>query len=343
MLHQSLPPEDAKSRRSVANALTGAERAAALTQRLLAFSRRQPLEPKPVDINRLIGDMTDLLRRTLGETIKVRTDLELDIPTALADVNQLENALLNLAINARDAMPEGGHLEVATGVVEVDEASANEAKLAPGTYVRIAVKDDGIGMSPEVVKRAVEPFFTTKEVGQGTGLGLSMVYGFARQSGGDLSLRSVEGQGTTIELFLPRSTAAAQVNAASGPSMLPRGRGEVILVCEDDADVRQFSIETLAELGYQVVEARDADAALAKLAGPDRVDLLFTDVVLPGGKTGADLAREARELRPGLSILLTSGYARSALDDVDVSPAFEMIAKPFSVERLAQRLRHMLD
>ena len=343
MLQQSLPPDDAKSRRSIANALTGAERAAALTQRLLAFSRRQPLEPKPVDVNRLIGDMTDLLRRTLGETIKVKTELELDTPTALADVNQLENAILNLAINARDAMPDGGHLEVATGVLEVDAGCGQQSRLAPGTYVRISVKDDGVGMSPDVVKRAVEPFFTTKEVGQGTGLGLSMVYGFARQSGGDLALRSVEGQGTTIELFLPRSTAAAHVRAATGPSFLPRGRGETILVCEDDDDVRQFSTETLTELGYNVIEAHEAKAALATLAGAARIDLLFTDIVLPGGKTGADLAREARELRPGLSILLTSGYARSALDHVEVAPAFEMIAKPFSVERLAQRLRQLLD
>jgi len=343
LLQRSLPDER-RWQRSVANALTGTERAAALTQRLLAFSRRQPLDARAVDVNRLIEDMIELLHRTLGETIEIGTRLAADIPNAHVDENQLENAILNLAINARDAMTEGGELDIETGFVDLDERAAmllDDAK--PGRYVRITVRDNGKGMSNDVLGRAIEPFFSTKEVGQGTGLGLSMVYGFAKQSGGHLALSSTEGQGTTIELYLPCSSALAAVRHYRAQADLPNGHGERILVCEDDDDVRQFSSETLQELGYEVVEARDAAEAIDALRDQDRIDLLFTDIVLPGGKTGADLAREARSVQPDLKVLFTTGYARSALDGDDASAAIELLPKPFGIEDLAKRLRMMLD
>ena len=345
MLRHSLPLEQHKWHRSVSNALTGTERAAALTQRLLAFSRRQPLRAKAVDLNVMIREMGELLHRTIGETIEIETVLEEGLRAAQVDENQLENAILNLAINARDAMPDGGRLRIETSSAQIDEDYAStHPDAAPGSYVRVAVIDSGTGMSPEVLARAVEPFFTTKEVGRGTGLGLSMVYGFVSQSGGYLNVRSVEGEGTSIELFLPFARESAELGSAdSAISELRRGRGETILVCEDDEDVRDFSTTTLRDLGYGVREASDAAEALAALQETDDIDLLFTDVVLPGGLNGAELAREARELRPGMKILLTTGYARSALDDADVEAGLELISKPFSVERLAIRLRQLLD
>ena len=345
MLRHSLPPEQEKWQRSVANALTGTERAAALTQRLLAFSRRQPLRSKAVDLNLMITDMRELLHRTIGETIEIETALEDGLLAAQVDENQLENAILNLAINARDAMPDGGRLRIETSSAQVDEKyAASHPDAAPGSYVRVAVIDTGSGMSPDVLARAVEPFFTTKEVGQGTGLGLSMVYGFVKQSGGYLDVHSVEGKGTSIELFLPpaRNRPDDSVDS-SAIAELRRGHGETILVCEDDEDVRDFSTATLRELGYVVHEARNAAEAMDVLEQADHVDLLFTDVVLPGGANGAQLAQNARKLRPDLKVLLTTGYARSALDDTELEPALELISKPFSVERLAIRLRQLLD
>jgi len=345
LLQRSLPPEEKKWHRSVANALTGTERAASLTQRLLAFSRRQPLDPKPVDVNGMIDEMIELFHRTLGETIVIETKLDPEVPAARADPNQLENALLNLAINARDAMPGGGRLEIATDKLRVEKEAEQFTEASPGDYVRISVSDTGCGMSPDVLSRAIEPFFSTKEVGQGTGLGLSTVYGFVKQSGGNLLLTSKEGEGTRAEILLPVSTMAA--GAESGPHTrpeLPRGNGERILVCEDDEDVRSFSLETLRDLGYEVVEAPDAESALSALRENGGVDLLFTDIVLPGGKTGADLAREAKALQPDLKVLFTTGYARSALDgqDRDVR-VVEVLRKPFGVDALATRLRTMLD
>ena len=345
MLRHALPADQPKWNRFVANALTGTERAAALTQRLLAFSRRQPLDAKPVDVNVMILEMGELIHRTIGETIQIETALDHGLSAAQVDENQLENAILNLAINARDAMPGGGRLRIETSSAQVDERyAALHPEAAPGAYVRVAVSDTGTGMSPEVLARAVEPFFTTKEVGQGTGLGLSMVYGFVRQSGGHVNIRSVEGEGTTIELFLPRAADEPQQESGNGRAeRLRRGRGETILVCEDDADVRDFSTTTLRDLGYQVLEARDAAEALAVLEQQEDVDLLFTDVVLPGGTNGAELARAARRLRPALKVLLTTGYARTALDDSDGTATPELISKPFSVERLGTRLRQLLD
>jgi len=345
LLERTIPPDEPKLRRSVTNALTGTERAAALTQRLLAFSRRQPLDPKPLDVNRMIEDMIELLHRTLGETVLIETSLSQDIPSALVDGNQLENAILNLAINARDAMPGGGRLEISTALADLDSAAARlQADATPGQYVRIAVRDSGEGMSAEILSRAVEPFFSTKAVGQGTGLGLSMVYGFAKQSGGHLVINSVEGEGTTIELYVPRSSQAAEARSArQEQSELPAGKGERILLCEDDADVRLFSSETLSELGYEVIEAGDADGALEAMRSHGPIDLLFTDIVLPGGRTGADLAREARALQPDLRVLFATGYARSALEErQDPASGIELLLKPFGVEALATKIRAIL-
>ena len=346
LLQGAIPADEPKWQRSIVNALTGTERAAALTQRLLAFSRRQPLDARPVDINQMIADMIELLHRTLGETIVIETRLASDVPTALVDANQLENAILNLAINARDAMSRGGVLEISTDIAELDSsAAAASADASPGRYVRITVGDTGEGMSPEVLSRAVEPFFSTKEVGQGTGLGLSMVYGFAKQSGGHLVVNSVESEGTTIELYVPCSSEVAEPRADKRErSELPAGKGERILLCEDDPDVRRFSSETLADLGYEVIEAHDADSALHALRNSKPIDLLFTDIVLPGGRNGADLAREARLLQPDLKVLFATGYARSALEErQDRGSGLALLLKPFGVEELATKLRTMLD
>lgn len=344
LLQQSLPAEEPKWNRAVRHAITGAERAAALTRRLLAFSRRQPLAPCAVDLNRLVADMSELLRRTLGETVRVDMDLSADAAVAEVDPNQLENSILNLAINARDAMPEGGLVTIATGSMEIGEEFLRlHPDAVEGNYVRLTVSDTGEGMNPDVLVRAVEPFFTTKEVGRGTGLGLSMVYGFVRQSGGYFDLGSELGRGTSVDLYLPAATRDVEADLEPEPIDLPHGNGETILLCEDDHDVRRFSAESLAELGYRVVEAADADAALDCLREVAPVDLLFTDVVLPGGKNGADLAREAREVQPGLRVLFTTGYARSALDDTAIEGGVEVLPKPFSVQELAQRIHQMLQ
>lgn len=345
ILQRAVPNGDAKLMRAVANAMSGTERAAVLTKRLLAFSRRQPLDPRPIDVNRLILDMTELLHRTLGETIVIETRLSGEIPNALVDGNQLENAIINLSINARDAMPRGGRLHITTGVAELDSHYVRDNPEAePGRYVRIEVRDYGEGMSEDVRSRAVEPFFSTKEVGHGTGLGLSMVYGFVRQSGGHLILNSKEGSGTTVELYLPSSERAAQTSfRREREEELPRGRGERVLLCEDDDDVRFFSREALRDLGYEVIEARDAASATAALTEYGRVDLLFTDVVLPGGETGADLARSARKIQPNLKVLFTTGYARSALDsERRRGKSLELLLKPFGIEELAKKVRQML-
>ncbi|HEY4070794.1 MAG TPA: GAF domain-containing protein [Sphingomicrobium sp.] len=344
LLQRSVRDMEPRLQRPVTNALTGTERAAALTQRLLAFSRRQPLDPRALDVNRMIADMIELLHRTLGETVVIETRLSDDIPSAHVDGNQLENAILNLAINARDAMPRGGVLEIATGFAELDSAAAElHPDATSGQYVRIAVRDTGEGMSAEVLSRAVEPFFSTKEVGQGTGLGLSMVYGFAKQSGGHLLIESVEGEGTTVELFVPRSAETAQARQAREQAELPTGQGERILLCEDDEDVRRFSSETLSDLGYEVIEASDAASALDAMRQSGRVDLLFTDIVLPGGRTGADLAREARALQPDLKVLFATGYARSSLEErQEPGSSIELLLKPFGVEALAMKIRDIL-
>ena len=347
ILGRNLPEEAERLRRATDNAMRGAERAAILTQRLLAFARRQPLAPKPVDLNKLISSMTDLIHRTLGETVEVRTALADGLWWVEVDPNQLENSILNLAVNARDAMPDGGRLVIETANVRLEEGASPVGDGAAGPCVALRVSDSGSGMDAATVERVFEPFFTTKDVGKGTGLGLSMVYGFARQSGGHVRITSEPGKGTEVAMYFPRlAVSAAEAEGAEEAGPVPSaGREETILVCEDDADVRLYSAEVLRELGYEVLEAEDGAAALRLLeAGDGKVDLLFTDVVLPGGMTGEAVAERARALHPALPVLFTTGYARNALVHRGrVDPGIELLTKPFTYADLATRVREMLD
>jgi CheY-like chemotaxis protein len=324
-------------------AMTSANRAAALTHRLLAFARRQPLIPKSVDANALVVSLEDLLRRTIGETLDLDIAAAPDLWCTLCDPNQLESALLNLAINARDAMPDGGHLEIATRNVRVDAINADAPALTPGDYICISVSDTGTGMSPEVVARAFDPFFTTKPIGQGTGLGLSMIYGFARQSNGHVSIDSRLGVGTAVKLYLPRHEGDA---AARDADPLKGGQhiaaGEAVLVVEDEPVVRSVIIEMLRDEGYRVLEAVDGPSGLRVLRETPQIDLLVTDVGLPG-MNGRQLADQARETRPDLKILFITGYAESvAMAKGFLLPGMEMITKPFDLDNLSRRIRAMV-
>ncbi|HWK42538.1 MAG TPA: ATP-binding protein, partial [Croceibacterium sp.] len=340
--------DDPRTERSLENALKGAERAAALTQRLLAFSRRQPLAPKAIDLDRLVAGMSDLLQRALGEMVRLEIVTNPGLWGTEADPNQLESAILNLALNARDAMPNGGELVIETANVQLDEGyAAREAEVPPGQYVMVAVTDTGTGMSPEIVDHAFEPFFTTKEVGKGTGLGLSMVYGFVKQSGGHVKIYSEEGHGTTIKVYLPRLLGdhmSAEPRADRSRNVEGSPRQELVLVVEDDDDVRAYTIESMQELGYRVLEAHDGPSALRQIRqqeGP--IDLLFTDVVMPG-MSGRELAEEARLIQPSLRVLYTSGYTRNAIvHGGRLDPGVEMIMKPFTFEALAAKVRDMID
>ena len=338
---------NARLERNISNALTGSERAAVLTQRLLAFSRRQPLTPKPTDPNKLVTGMSDLLHRSLGETISVETVLGAGVWRIEIDPNQLENAILNLAVNARDAMEDGGKLTIETANTHLDRAYvAENSEVLPGQYVAICVTDTGVGMDADTIARAYEPFFTTKEVGKGTGLGLSMVYGFVKQSGGHVKIYSESGEGTTVKIYLPRMTGDAAEDEEDGAVPVPEGDGrETILVCEDDHDVRAYTVEVLRDLGYRVVEAVDGAAALHQLEDRDgQIDLLFTDIVLPNGMNGEALAKQARAIRPELKVLFTTGYARNAMmHQGRLDPGVELITKPFAYAELAARVRDMLD
>jgi CheY-like chemotaxis protein len=325
-------------------ALGSAERAAALTHRLLAFSRRQSLDSRAIDINALVGSMEELLRRTLGERIQVTLDLAADAWTAVGDTNQLESAILNLAINARDAMPDGGRLTIGTENAHFTERLADEhAEVAAGDYIRITVRDTGAGMAPQVVRRAFEPFYTTKPIGQGTGLGLSMVYGFAQQSKGHVTIASELGIGTVVTLYLPRYEDTPTTDAIEGPTEAPRGAGEVVLVIEDDATVRQLVVEVLTELGYTAIEARNGDEAVAILKSPQTLDLMVSDVGLPG-LNGREIATIAREHRPALQILFMTGYAADATDRPNfLGPGMDLILKPFSMDAIAVRIRGIIE
>jgi PAS domain S-box-containing protein len=323
-----------------------AERGAELTRRLLAFSRRQVLEPAVIDVNQLIGDMDGLLRRTLGEHVEIDVSLADDLWPVRVDPAQLESALLNLAINARDAMPEGGKLTIETTNAHLDkDYAAHHAEVTAGDYVLIAVADTGVGMPPEVMGRIFEPFFTTKEVGKGTGLGLSMVYGFVKQSGGHVKAYSEKGYGTVMKVYLPR-TAPASITTAPRRAVdatLIAGH-ETILVVEDDPEVRQTAVALLGELGYRVVEAENGPAALELLNARADIDLLFTDVVMPGGMKGSELAREALKRRPGLKVLYTSGYTENgAFHGGMVASGSAFISKPLQLQELAVKVRAALD
>jgi CheY-like chemotaxis protein len=290
--------------------------------------------------------MSELLHRTLGETVEVEAVLAPRLWTVEADPNQLENAIINLAINARDAMPDGGKLTIETQNTHLDHTyAARNPEVAIGQYAMICISDTGVGMDPETAAKAVEPFFTTKEVGKGTGLGLSMVYGFVKQSGGHIKIYSELGEGTTVKMYLPRLLGEVEEQTEDTDVGAVESQGEEsILVCEDDEDVRAYSAEVLRELGYRVLEAADGRAALALLEANGRVDLLFTDVVLPGGMTGSVLAKEAAKLQPGIKTLFTTGYARNAIvHHGRLDAGVDLLTKPFSYADLAARVRDILD
>ena len=334
-----------RAERALNNALAGAEKAAQLTQRLLAFSRRQPLNPRAVDANKLLVSMSDLLTRSLGENIELETISGAGLWMIEADVSELEATLLNLALNARDAMPGGGKLTVETSNAYLDdEYCRHHTGVSPGQYVLIAVSDNGAGMSAATIERAFEPFFTTKEAGKGTGLGLSQVYGFTKQSGGHIKIYSELGEGTTIKLYMPRYHGEETEILSDDPaSSSERGQGETILVVEDDDGVRQYAAEILRDLNYRIIEAKDSASALRLLDADKKFDLLLTDVVLPG-KNGRELADEVARRRPGTKIIFMTGYSRNAIvHHGRLDRGTELISKPLTEGVLARKIRQVLD
>ena len=331
--------------RYVSAAQGAAKRAAALTHRLLAFSRRQTLDPKPTNVNKLASEMEELIRRTVGPQIKLETVAAGGLWTTLVDPNQLENALLNLCINARDAMPDGGKITIETANKWLDDRAARERDLPPGQYISLCVSDTGTGMTPEVIEKAFDPFFTTKPIGMGTGLGLSMIYGFVRQSGGQVRIYSEVGQGTTICLYLPRHYGQAEdVDAPDRLADVAHdGQGRTVLVVDDEPLVRMLIAEVLEELGYAVVEAADGPAGLKVLQSNARLDLLITDVGLPGGMNGRQLADAARAQRADLKVLFITGYAENAvLNHGHLEPGMHIMTKPFAMDALANKLQELM-
>ena len=321
-----------------------AKRAAALTHRLLAFSRRQTLDPKPTDVNALVGGLEELVRRTVGPQIKVEIDAETGVWSVLVDPNQLENALLNLCINARDAMPDGGRLVVSTANFTLDGDAARTQELPPGAYVALGVADTGTGMAPDIIERIFDPFFTTKPLGQGTGLGLSMIYGFARQSGGQVAVVSEVGRGTKMTLLLPRSFGRAEREAEVPDTMsAATDGGETILVVDDEPTVRMLIVEVLGELGYHALVAPDGPSGLEILRSSTAIDLLVTDIGLPGGMNGRQLADAGRALRSGLRVLFITGYAEAAvLGGAPLEAGMRVLPKPFAMEALGGLVKEML-
>ncbi len=327
------------------NAAQGAgRRAASLTQRLLAFSRRQTLDPKPTDVNRLVAGMEELLRRTVGGTAQIEVVGAAGLWTANIDAGQLENALLNLCINARDAMPDGGRITIETANKWMDERAARERDMMPGQYLSLCVTDTGCGMTPETIERAFEPFYTTKPIGEGTGLGLSMIYGFARQSGGQVRIYSEEGQGTTICLYLPRHLGEAEPMPEEAIAAAVEGAtGQTVLVVDDEATIRHLIDEVLDEVGYTVIGAADGASGIKVLQSGARVELLITDVGLPNGMNGRQVADAARALRPGLKVLFITGYAENAaVGNGHLEPGMELLTKPFSMEALKVKVGEMM-
>jgi len=342
---RALGSAHANLQRSIANAMRGARRAATLTHRLLAFARRQPLNPEVLDLNKYLPGVAEFLQRSLGETIEIEVSGAPGLWPIEVDVAQLESTLVNLAINARDAMPGGGKLTVEAFNQALDHHYCrSNPEMSPGQYVLLCVSDTGEGMTPDVLARAFEPFFTTKEIGQGTGLGLSQIYGFVKQSGGNVKVYSEPGQGTTVKMYFPRSAEQADRAEDDYGLLLGNAEQETILVVEDDKDLRAFLVETLRDLNYRAIGALDATAALALLEQPDiRIDLIVTDVVMPG-MNGRELSKRARELRPKLKVLFMSGYSPNAVVhqgrvDIDV----QLIQKPISLQDLSVRIREMLD
>jgi len=330
--------------RYVEMARVSGQRAASLTHRLLAFSRRQALVPRRVSLNVVIAGMAEMLHRTLGEHVRLDLRLDPELWPAYTDANQFENSLLNLAINARDAMPGGGTLTIETANARLDgHCARGHDDIAPGDYVEVGVSDTGAGMPPETLARALDPFFTTKPIGQGTGLGLSMIYGYAKQSEGHLTLWSEEGRGTTAKLYLPRHRGPQEADGHATPEPVPRGTGEKVLVVEDEPQVRLIITEVLDELGYAALEATDAESAMRALGATDRLDLLITDVGLPG-TNGRQLAEMARARLPGLKVLFITGYAGQAAIRAELLDAsMDMMSKPFAIDALALKVRDMLS
>jgi len=337
---------DANATELIQAALAAAKRGADLNRTLLMFSRTQRLTPMLVDFDEMMIRMAGMLRRTFGETIQIRVAPGADVPAAMVDPAQLETALLNLSMNARDAMPDGGTLTIETATVTFDaHQAALEGDVKPGHYVTLAVSDNGTGMPPEVVARAFEPFFTTKDTGKGSGLGLAMVYGFVKKSGGHAKIYSEPGLGTTVKLFLPAIVSPDVAAAAASREAPARPSGhETVLVVEDEEDVRQLACRILAGLGYTIVQANDGASALAALQAHGDVALLFTDVVLPGGMNGPEIARAASARHPGLKVLYTSGYTGNAIQQLEaLQTPVRLISKPYSIEDLAQTVRSVLD
>lgn len=334
----------------IASALQGARSAAQLTHRLLAFSRQQPLEPVRLDLNHLVSGLSDLLHRTLGETISLETVLAGGLWPTFADRIQVENVLINLCLNARDAMPKGGRLTIETANAYLDDAYAKQfTDVSPGQYVLLTVADTGTGIAPDVLPRMFEPFFTTKPAGKGSGLGLAMVYGFVKQSGGHIRIYSEIGHGTTVKIYLPRLIGAQHVQAAPAAipadvAPIPRAKPEeTILVVEDNPDVREYARSVLQELGYSVIEAGDTAEALKAVIHAPRIDLLFTDIVLPDA-TGRALSEKATKLRRGLPVLFTTGYTRNAIiHQGKLDSGIELLTKPYTEQQLARKVREMLD
>jgi signal transduction histidine kinase/CheY-like chemotaxis protein len=329
------------------NASEGAARAAVLTARLLAFSRQQPLEPRVVDANKLVGGMSELLRRTLGETIHVETVLAGGLWRTHADPTQVESALVNLAVNSRDAMSNGGRLTIETSNADLDDRYAtSHSEVTPGQYVMISVTDTGEGMRPDVVERAFDPFYTTKDVGKGTGLGLSQIFGFVKQSAGHVKIYSEVGHGTTVKLYLPRYSGDQSIETAVAARSveLPIGSAEdIVLVVEDEEKVRQVSVDALRELGYTVLQAASPSEALRRQQDHPEIKLLFTDIVMPE-MTGRQLADKALEVQPQLKVLYTTGYTRNAVvHNGVIDPGTFFLPKPFTIEQLALKVRQVLD
>jgi len=344
--HQAFkPPTNPALHRALNNAMRGAQRAAALTGRLLAFSRRQPLDSKPTDLNKFLSGASEFLQRALGEKIQIETVGAAGLWFVEVDANHLESALVNLAINARDAMPDGGKLTLEGTNVYVDEDyNRLNPELPIGQYVLICVSDTGVGMPRDVLNRAFEPFFTTKELGQGTGLGLSQVYGFVKQSGGHLKIYSEPGQGTTVKIYLPRLHGKGLEDLEEADqAIIGADQGEAILVVEDDSDLRAYLADVLRSLDYQVIAAPHAEAALDLLQSDRTIDLLLTDIVMPG-RNGRDLGKEAERIRPGLRVLYMTGYSRNAVfHQGRLDEGVDLLQKPISQAQLATRVRAALD
>jgi signal transduction histidine kinase/ActR/RegA family two-component response regulator len=331
--------------RYITSAQTSIARAAALTQRLLAFSRRQTLAPKPVDINKLVNGMAELIRRSVGPSVIVKLKETKDVWQVCVDVSQLENALLNLCINARDAMPDGGHLTIETTNVYLDEEAARERQLPVGEYVALCVTDTGTGMTPDVVAHAFDPFFTTKPLGHGTGLGLSMIYGFARQSGGQIKIDSEPGKGTTMCVEFPRYTGSIpDEESVRSDEQTSTGNGETVLVVDDEATLRMVICEVLTEAGYRAIPATDGAAATRVLQSSARIDLLLTDVGLTGGMNGRQVADIARSLRPKINVLFITGYAENAIVSSEhMDAGMQILVKPFAIAALMTKVKQMIE